>query len=152
MTSCNEVSTRTGLPDVSRMRSREKASLMCSLYPCVPARKLMTASLAQWLRRPPRELKIPGSNLACAGIFTGWSHTSALKIGTPVASLPVDWVSAGTSWPGVSVLWLGEVESLIFNLYLSVAARKIVWADPLPRYTIACCWGVKQPTNNNNVN
>ena len=40
-----------------------------------------TASLAKWLRRPPRERKITGSNPACAGIFPGSSHTSDLKIG-----------------------------------------------------------------------
>ena len=32
------------------------------------------------LRRPPRERKIPGSNLACDGIFSGSSHTSDFKI------------------------------------------------------------------------
>ena len=59
------------------------------------------------LRRPPRERKIPGSNPACAGIFSGSSHTSDLKIGTPVATLPGAWryrVSAGTGGPGVSIL------------------------------------------------
>ena len=44
-------------------------------------------------------------------------------------------VSAGTGRPGVSILWLGEVESSICSFYLSVAARKIVWADPSLRYT-----------------
>ena len=47
--------------------------------------------------------------------------------GTPVATLPAAWryrVNAGTGWPGV-----GEMESLICNFYLSVAAREIVWAD-----------------------
>ena len=66
-----------------------------------------TTSVAQWLRRPPRERKIPGSNPACAGIFAGLSHTSDFKIGTPVATLPGAWyhrVSAGTGWPGVSML------------------------------------------------
>ena len=90
------------------------------------------------VRRPPRERKISGSNPACAGIFSGSSHTSDSKIGTPVATLPGAWryrVSAGTGRPGVSILWLDEVESLICNFYLSVAARKIVWADPSPRYT-----------------
>ena len=70
--------------------------------------------------------------------FSGSSHTSDLKIGTPVATLPGAWryrVSAGTGRPGVSILWLGEVESLICSFYLSVAARKIVWADPSLRYT-----------------
>ena len=28
------------------------------------------------VRRPPRERKVPGSNPACAGIFSGSSHTS----------------------------------------------------------------------------
>ena len=58
-------------------------------------------------RRPPRERKIPGSNPACAGIFSGSSHTSDLKIGTPVATLPGAWryrVSTGTGRPGVSIM------------------------------------------------
>ena len=44
-----------------------------------------------------------------------------LKIGTPVATLPGAWcyrISAGTGRPGVSILWLGEVESLICNFCL----------------------------------
>ena len=67
----------------------------------------VTASFLKWLRRPPRERKIPGSNSACDGIFSGLSHTSDLKIGTPVATLPGAWryrVSAGTGLPGVSIL------------------------------------------------
>ena len=59
------------------------------------------------VRRPPRERKIPVSNPACAGIFSGSSHTSDLKIGTPVTTLPGAWhyrVSAGTGRPGVSIL------------------------------------------------
>ena len=85
-----------------------------------------------------RKRKIPGSNPAGAGIFSRSSHTSDSKIGTPVSTLPGAWryrVSAGTGQPGVSILWLGEVESLICNFCLSVAARKIVWADPSLRYT-----------------
>ena len=59
------------------------------------------------VRRLPRERKIPSSNPACAGSFSGSSHTSDLKIGTPVATLPGAWryrVSAGTGRPGVSIL------------------------------------------------
>ena len=66
-----------------------------------------TASLALWLRRPPPERKIPGSIPRSDGIFSGSSHTSDLKIGTPVATLPGAWryrVSAGTGRPGVSIL------------------------------------------------
>ena len=99
---------------------------------------LETASLAKWLRRPPREWKILGSNPACAGIFPGSSHTSDLKIGAPVATLQGAWryrVSAGTGWPGVSILCLGAMESFICSFYLSVAARKIVRAHPSLRYT-----------------
>ena len=50
-----------------------------------------------------------------------------------MATLPGAWryrISAGTGRPGVSIQWLGEVERLICNFYLSVAARKIVWANP----------------------
>ena len=60
-----------------------------------------------------------------------------LKIGTPVATLPGAWhyrVRAGIGWPGVSILWLGEIESLICSLCLSVSACKIVWAHPSLRY------------------
>ena len=54
-----------------------------------------------------------------------------------MATLPGAWlykVSAGTGWPGVSILWLGETESLIGNFCLSVAACAVVWADPSLRY------------------
>ena len=61
------------------------------------------------VRRPPRERKIPGSNPACPGIFSGSSHTSDFKIGTPVATLPGAWryrvsTGTGTGRPGVSIL------------------------------------------------
>ena len=39
--------------------------------------------------------------------FSLWSHTSDIKIGTPVATLSGAWhyrVSAGTGWPGVNIL------------------------------------------------
>ena len=60
--------------------------------------------------------------------FSGLSHTSDSKIGTPVATLPGAWryrVSTGTGQPGVSILRLGEVESLICNFYINVAAHAI---------------------------
>ena len=61
--------------------------------------------------------------------LSGSSHTSNSEIGTPVATLPGSWsyrVSVGTGRPGVSILCLGETESLICKFYLSVAARPIV--------------------------
>ena len=57
------------------------------------------------------------------------SHTTDIKMGTPVATLPGAWyyrVSAGTGWPSVSILRLGEIERWICNFYLSVAACTIV--------------------------
>ena len=69
---------------------------------------------------------------------SGSSLTSDFKIGTPVATLPGAWrykVSAGTGRPGVSMLLLGEMETLICSFYLSVAARTIVCADPFLIYT-----------------
>ena len=56
------------------------------------------------VRRPPRERKIPGSNTACAGIFSGSSHTSDFKIGTPVATQPGAWRSRVSAGTGVSIL------------------------------------------------
>ena len=70
--------------------------------------------------------------------FSESSHTSDSKTGTPVVTLPGAWryrVSIGTGRPDVSILRLGEVESLICSFYLSVAARAIVFADPSLRYT-----------------
>ena len=59
------------------------ASLICNLH------LYSTASLAQWLRRPPPERKIRGSNPAWAGIFPGRViRKNDLKIDTPVATLP----------------------------------------------------------------
>ena len=80
----------------------------------------------------------PGFESRLQRDFSRSSHTSDLKIGTPVANLPGAWryrVSTGTGWPGVSILWLGEMESLICNFYLSVVACQIVWADLSLRYT-----------------
>ena len=79
----------------------------------------------------------PGFESRLLREFFGVESYQWLKIGTPVATLPGAWryrVSAWTGWPGVSILWLGEMESLICNFCLSVAARKIVWADPSLRY------------------
>ena len=87
------------------------------------------------VRCPPGERKIPGSNPGWAGIFSGSSHTSDLKMGTAVATLSGAWryrVSAGTGLPGVSILRLGEVTRLICNFYLSVATRKNCLSRSVP--------------------
>ena len=49
----------------------------------------------------------PGFESRLRWYFSGSSHTSDLKIATPVATLPGSWhcrVSAGTRRPGVSIL------------------------------------------------
>ena len=49
----------------------------------------------------------PGFESRLRRDFFWVDHTSDLKIGTPVATLPGAWcnrVSAGTGWPGVSIL------------------------------------------------
>ena len=68
------------------------------------------------LLRPPRwpsgktsasRAEDPGFESRLNRDFSGSSHTSDLKIGTPMATLPGDWryrVSAGTGRPGVSIL------------------------------------------------
>ena len=71
------------------------------------------------------EVRIP---LSTRGISRVESY-QWLKIVTLVATLPGAWgikVGVGTGWPGVSILWLFEMESLICDFYLSVAARKLV--------------------------
>ena len=70
------------------------------------------------------------------GDFFGSSRASDLKICTRVSTLPGTRryrVSAATGWRGVSILWLGE--SLICNFNISLAACRIVWADPSLRHT-----------------
>ena len=69
-----------------------------------------------WRRSPPRCLVVkvyasraedPGFKSRLRRDISGSSHTSDLKIGTPVATLPGAWryrVSAGTGRPGVSIL------------------------------------------------
>ena len=63
--------------------------------------------LISWCR-PPRERKIRDLIPACAvRFFSGSSHTSDLNTDIPVATLPGAWrywISAGTGWPGVSIL------------------------------------------------
>ena len=57
------------------------------------------------------------------------SHTSDLKTGTLLATLPDARhyrVSARAGWPAVSLLRPGEIASLIGNLCVSVASCEIV--------------------------
>ena len=106
--------------------------LLCTESFCWWVRGCCVGLVGLVVRRPPRERKIPGSNPARARIFSGSSNTSDLKIGTPVATLPGAWhyrVSAGTGGPGVSILWLGEVES--YEVMWSMYEIRRSWRKPL---------------------
>ena len=70
--------------------------------------------------------------------FLWSSHTSDLETGRLVATLPRVWcyrVSAGAGWPGVSILWLGELVHLICN---SVAACTLVSLERECRSVYMC--------------
>ena len=61
------------------------------------------------------------------GDFPGSSHTSDLKIGTPVATLPgIIGLALELVGPVSVYCDLGEIASLICNFYLCVAAHKLV--------------------------
>ena len=58
-------------------------------------------------KAPAWRAEDPGFESRLRRDFTGSSHTSDLKIGTPMAALPGAWhhrVRAGTGRPGVSIL------------------------------------------------
>ena len=101
--------------------------------------------LAWWLRRPPRHHKIQGSVPAfffffsSVGGFLGRvipatdkkkkKKEKKRKKRHSSGCLPSVWrcrVGAGTGWPGVSTLGLGEIAGWVCNFYPSEAARKIV--------------------------
>ena len=66
-------------------------------------------------------------------LFSRVSQTTGIKTGTLGSTLPGAWryrVNDGTGWPGVCTLWLGKIESLICNVYLSVAVLTTASAHP----------------------
>ena len=77
--------------------------------------------------------------------FSGVESYQWLKSCTQVATLP----GAGTGWPGVSVLWLGEIVGSATSI--SVWQHVKLSEQICPWDTLACCWDVKQPTNNNSL-
>ena len=118
-----------------------------------------TASLAKWLRRPPRERRIGGSNPACAGILQGrvipvtlalqWLPCQAPGVIGSVLGL-VSPVSVYCDW----VRWkVGSATSLSVWQHLKLPEQICPW-DTLaycwdvkqicPWDTLACCWDVKQ--------
>ena len=61
--------------------------------------------------------------------LTSQQHAPCVSGTGPLLGQRWDWSA------GVSIPWLGEMESLVCNFCLNVAARKIVRADPSLRYT-----------------
>ena len=101
--------------------------------PSCPPFPHTTSLLAKWLRCPPQEQKMLFDSRLHHRDFFKSLHTSDLKTGMAVSTLPGVWrckVSAWTGWPGVSILWLGEVENLICNFYLSVVAPQLSRSVP----------------------
>ena len=95
------------LPGLDQCSVRPSHTLFCVSSFGLSSSFTLNRLVGLVVRRPPRQRKIPGSNPAGGGIFSGSSHTSDLKIGTPVDTLPGAWcyrVSAGTGRPGVSIL------------------------------------------------
>ena len=149
---CYMVRAGTGRSVVSILWLGEMESLVCNFYLSLAARKIAwadpslrytcthTGTLSNQQTTSLSTSKIACNMSTClpSSYLYTYLSTSDSKIGTPVATLPGAWryrVSAGTGWPGVSILWPGEVESLIRSFYPSVAAHKLVSADPSPRYT-----------------
>ena len=93
---------------------------MCGIFECVIGLAGSVSIYCVWLRQQTGHylvglvVKVSASTAVDPGFdsrlhwdFSGPSHTNDLKIGTPVAALPGAWsyrVSAGTGWPGVSIL------------------------------------------------
>ena len=75
------------------------------------------------------------------------SHTNYLQIDTPFATLPGAWryrTSAWTGWPRISILRLGEAETATsVSVWQHIDLSKQI----RPLNALACCWGVKQQTN-----
>ena len=114
--------------------------------------KLLTASLAKWLRRPPRKRKVRSLNPACDGIFLGWV--------IPVTSkLALQWLPCQAPCATGSVLGLVGPESVYGDWArwkVGSATSISVWQHAKlseqirPWDTLACFWDVKQPTNKQN--
>ena len=102
------VSGRTGWQGAGILKMGEKASLTCAFYLSV-ARRLG----GQVVKASTSRAADPGFDSRLGWDFSGSSHRGDFKIATPVATLPGAWrdrVSDGTGWPGVRILWLGEIE------------------------------------------
>ena len=102
------------------------------------------------VRRPPRERKIPGSNPACAGIFSGSSHTSDLKIGTPVATCQApDAVGSELGLVGPVSVYCDWVRWKVWSAtFISVWQHVNLSEQIRPWDTLACCWDIKRLTTN----
>ena len=127
-----------------------------SATPCSPGfprHTSATASMAKCLRRPPRERQIRGSIPAFSeGIFQG-------RVLPATKELALRWLPCQVSDVIGSTLGLVGPVSVYrdwVKFKVRSAASASVWQHvQLSEQnrscdTLACCWDVKQPTNNNN--
>ena len=94
---------------ISEFEEHEAAMSVSHVSPSFPYNDRLVGLM---VKASASRAEIWGSNPACARIFPGQA---------PVATLPGAWhcrVNTGTGWPGVSILWLGEVASLTFRFSL----------------------------------
>ena len=99
------------------------------------------------IRRPPRELKIPGSNPVCTGIFSGSSYTNGLRTGTPVATLP-SFVGSALVLVGPVLVYCDWVRWKVWSATSISVWQRVKLSEKIrPSDTLACCWDVKQPTS-----
>ena len=87
-------------------------------------------------RWPYNARRLAGQPLECQ-FLSHWYDSTPKKIPAPAGFEPGTFRSRGgrLNHQANEAVWLGEVESSIYNFYLSVAARKTVWADPFLQYT-----------------
>ena len=75
------------------------------------------------------------------------------EIDTVETTLPGAWqkrASHSTDWPGVSTIWLGELQ-ILSATSVSVWQHVQLSEQICPRDTLDRCWGVKQPTKNKHL-
>ena len=94
----------------SRCTRRSKLAFTCvglACFPCRSASQLQNRLVGLVVKASASGAEDPGFESRLRQDFSGSSHTSDLKMGTPVATLPGAWhyrASAGIGRPGVSIL------------------------------------------------
>ena len=113
--------------------------------------------MALWIKGVHLENGKPGiDSRVWPGSFSGSSHTSNIKSGNPVATLPGAWryrVSIGTGWPSVRILLLGEIYFFLSATSISVWQQYVCHRRSIPLIHWHVAWALnnQQTTNSNNT-